>query len=169
MRISLIVAMSENRVIGSHGGLPWRLSADLKRFKRLTMGHHIIMGRKTYESIGRLLPGRTSVIITRQAGYEVPGAIVAHSFDEALELAADDSEVFIVGGAEIYRQALPRADRVYLTRVHATVDGDTSFADFKETDWSMTGEESHPADDQNEYRHTFCVYDRKEVIVAAHR
>ena len=114
MRISLIVAMSENRVIGRGGGLPWRLSADLKRFKHLTMGHHLIMGRKTFESIGRVLPGRTSIVVTRQTDYRAAGVVVARSLSEALHIAATagDDEAFVIGGGEIYRQILPSADQL---------------------------------------------------------
>src|SRR5687768_5430311 len=116
-RLSLIVAMSRNRVIGANGKIPWHLPGELKLFKDLTMGHHIIMGRKTWESIGRLLPGRTTVVVTRQRGYEVPGAIVAHSVREAIAASRGDEEMFIIGGAEIFREALPLANRVYLTTV----------------------------------------------------
>jgi dihydrofolate reductase len=162
MRVSLIVAMSSNHVIGRDGDLPWRLSADLKRFKALTSGHHIIMGRKTFESIGRLLPGRTSIVLTRQAGFEAAGALVAYGLEAALELAAADDEVFIIGGAEIYRQALPIVDRIYLTEVCTDVDGDTRFPDFNEREWSTVKESQHPADERNEFDHKFSVLDRSQ-------
>src|SRR5262252_9100268 len=116
-RLSLIVAMAGNRVIGRDGQLPWRLPADQRRFKALTMGHHIIMGRKTWESIGRPLPGRTSVVVTRNAQYAAPGALLAASLPEALALAQHDPEPFVIGGAEIFREALPFSNRVYLTEV----------------------------------------------------
>ncbi|MDP6469021.1 MAG: dihydrofolate reductase, partial [Pirellulaceae bacterium] len=126
MRTSLIVAIANNDVIGVNGDLPWKLSDDLRRFKQLTMGHSIIMGRKTYESIGRLLPGRTSIVVTRQKAYSVkPGALLAHSVTAAVDLARESSEVFIIGGAEIYRVALPLVDRMYVTAVAAEVAGDT--------------------------------------------
>jgi dihydrofolate reductase len=160
MTVSLIVAMADDRVIGRDGQLPWRLSADLRRFKRLTMGHHIIMGRKTYESIGRLLPGRTTVVITRQTDLEVPGAIVVHSLDEALQVAAADPEVFIVGGGEIYRQAMPLVDRIYQTIVHAKVDGDTVFPPLAEAQWVLTETERHIADERNQFEYSFQVLDR---------
>jgi dihydrofolate reductase len=126
-RVSLIVAMDRQRVIGNQGKLPWHIPQDLKRFKALTMGHSMIMGRKTHESIGRLLPGRRSIIVTRQRGYAVPGALVAHSIDEALEACAGEVEVFVIGGAEIYAQSLDAATRIYLTQVHGSVSGDTYF------------------------------------------
>ena len=124
-RISIIVAYAANRVIGRDGKMPWHLSEDLKRFRRLTMGHHIVMGRKTWESIGRLLPGRKHVILSRKSGYDVPGAKVVDSLEAAIAAARDDSEIFVIGGAQVYAQALPQVDRVYLTRIHDTVDGDT--------------------------------------------
>jgi dihydrofolate reductase len=158
--LSLIVAMSENRVIGRDGGLPWRLSADLKRFKQLTMGHHLLMGRKTFESIGRLLPGRISVVITRLADYQAAGAVVAHSLEAARKLAADDPEVFIIGGGEIYRQALPQVDRIYLTRIHAQVEGDTYFPEIVDQEWTLREDTCYPRDARNEHEHGFLIYDR---------
>jgi len=143
MKISLIVAISENRVIGRNGQLPWHLSADLRRFKQITMGHHIIMGRKTFESIGRVLPGRTSIVVTRQPNYKAEGVVVAHSINEALRMAAADDEVFIIGGNELYRQVLPAADRMYLTLVRAVVDGDTRFVDLDYADWQLVTREDH--------------------------
>jgi dihydrofolate reductase len=160
MRCSLIVAMSENRVIGRRGGLPWHLSADLRRFKRLTMGHHILMGRKTFESIGRPLPGRTSIVISRQAGYQPEGALLANSIDAAKQLAGDDDELFFIGGGEIYRQVLPAVDRIYMTLVHAEVEGDTFFPPLSMAQWRVTEETRHPADEKNPYDLTFLVYDR---------
>jgi len=163
MRISLIVAMSENRVIGRDGGLPWRLSADLRRFKRLTMGHHIIMGRKTFQTIGRLLPGRTSVVLTRRTGFHAGGAVVAHHIEEAKGLAAGDDEVFVIGGGEIYREALPSVDRIYMTLVHASIEGDTFFPELQPDDWQIVEQSRHAADDRNEYEHSFLVYHRASV------
>ena len=162
MTLSLIVAMSDNRVIGNNGQLPWRLSADLKRFKRLTMGHHIIMGRKTFESIGRLLPGRTTVVITRQKDYDAKGALVAHDLDEAIQLAKGDDEAFIIGGAEIYRQAMSKVDRIFLTLVHCEVDGDTLLAEFEIDQWTRTSEERHSSDEKNQFDYSFLVYQRKQ-------
>jgi dihydrofolate reductase len=143
-RISLIVAMAKNRVIGANNRIPWHLPDDLKMFKRLTMGHHIVMGRKTYESIGRLLPGRTTVIVTRQRGYAVTGAIVAHSLHDAINAAARDDEIFVIGGAELFREALPIADRIHLSVVDAEPDGDTWMPPFDITEWSETSSEEQP-------------------------
>lgn len=160
-RLSLIVAMTRAGVIGRGGGLPWRLSADLKRFKLLTMGHHIVMGRKTYESLGRLLPGRTAVIITRAADY-IPlfGGLVASNVDESLRQCQGDAEPFVIGGGEIFHLTLPRADRLYVTWVEAEVAGDTYFPSWNEAEWRMSHSERHFADAKNEYDTTFCIYDR---------
>lgn len=166
MNLSLIVAVSENGVIGNAGDLPWRLSADLKRFKNITMGNVMLMGRKTWESIGRPLPGRTSVVISRQADYstgfeETP---VAVNVDDALELArqigGDDSEVFIIGGATIYEMLFPHVDRLLLTHVHAEVEGDIMLPTIHWDDWQLVAEETHPADEKNEFEHTFKIFDR---------
>lgn len=159
-RLSLIVAMSRNRVIGAGGKIPWHLPGELKLFKELTMGHHIIMGRKTWESIGRLLPGRTSVIVTRQRGYSVPGAIVAHTLQEAIAACGSDEEIFVIGGAEIFREALPLANRVYLTTVDADVPGDTSMPDFEGAGWRVQSSRSFPADERNRYPYTLAVHER---------
>jgi dihydrofolate reductase len=161
MRISIIVAISENNVIGRDGDLPWRLSSDLRRFKATTMGHHLIMGRRTYESIGRPLPGRTSIVLSRRAEIELgEGVLRAPDWHSAVALAASDDEVFVIGGAQIYALALPHADRLYLTRVSATVVGDVYFPDWKTEQWKRVHHESHAADDRNDYSHTFEVYDR---------
>ena len=164
MRYSLIVAMSENQVIGRDGGLPWRLSADLRRFKRLTMGHHIVMGRKTYGSIGRPLPGRTSVVISRDPNYAPDGVLVARSIDQAKRLASEDTEAFFIGGGEIYRQVLPEVDRIYVTLVHAEIDGDTLFPELDLTAWDLVESTRAAADDKNEYDHSFLIYDRKRHV-----
>ena len=138
MHIALIVAVSRNRVIGRGGQLPWHLPADLRRFKRLTMGHHLIMGRKTFESIGRPLPGRTSIVVTRRLDYAPPGVLIAGSIPAALQLAAADREVFFVGGGEVYGQALPLCHKIYLTEVAADVAGDTLFPELdpRASHWS---------------------------------
>lgn len=133
--ISIIVAMAENRVIGQNGQLPWDLPEDLQRFKRLTMGHTLVMGRRTFESIGKPLPGRRTIVVSRNPGYVAPGCDVVSSLDAALELAAPAEEVFICGGAEIYQQALPVAGRIYLTEVDSVIDGDTSFPGFLASDF----------------------------------
>ncbi len=158
--LSLLVAMSENHVIGRDGGLPWHLSADLKRFKALTMGHHLIMGRKTFDSIGRLLPGRTTVIVTRDPNYAVAGALVVHDLPQAYHAARHDTEAFVVGGGEIYRQALDAVDRIYLTRVHAEVAGDTVFPELPDQAWRVVTSEHFAADDRNDFAHTFQVLER---------
>ena len=151
MKLSCIWAMSENHVIGRDGDLPWRLSADLQRFKALTMGHHIIMGRKTWESIGRPLPGRTSVVLTRNAGYEAEGCLVVQSLQAALDAAAGDDEVFVVGGASIYALALPASSRLYVTLVGAEVEGDVSLPPDVLEGFRLTGEECHEPDEKFSY------------------
>jgi dihydrofolate reductase len=159
--ISLIVAMARNRVIGAGNKIPWHLPNELKLFKSLTMGHHIVMGRRTYESIGRLLPGRTTVIVTRQPDYHVPGAIVVHSVREALEAGKGDTEIFIIGGAELFRETLPIADRIYLTVVDAEPEGDTLMPPFELTDWRESRSESFIADAKHAYGYRFAVLDRR--------
>lgn len=153
--------MAKNRVIGAGGRIPWHLPNELRLFKRITMGHHLVMGRKTYESIGRLLPGRTTVIVTRQAGYRVAGALVAHSLDEAIASCTGDEEVFVIGGGELYRAALPRADRIYLTIVDAEPAGDTYMPEIDWNAWRETSAESFGADAKHPYAYRFAVYDRK--------
>jgi dihydrofolate reductase len=155
--VSLIVAMDQQRGIGLNGQLPWRLSADLKRFRELTMGHHLIVGRKTYESIGKPLPGRQMIIVTRDHNYQAASCLVAHSLDEALTLAEarGESEVFIGGGAQIYAEALARADRLYLTLVAATVAADTFFPAFDESAWRVIETHHQPADERNQFPSTF--------------
>jgi dihydrofolate reductase len=163
MRLSIIVAVAENGVIGRGNELPWRLSDDLKRFKRLTMGHAVIMGRKTWESIGRPLPGRRMIIVTRQLNYQAEGCVLAGDLPAACGLAASPGaeEAFIIGGAEIYRQALPLADRLYVTRVHAVVEGDKLFPEYDASRWRMTHSEEFAADDKNEFATTFETYEKK--------
>jgi dihydrofolate reductase len=188
MRYSLIVAMSENRVIGRRGQLPWRLSADLRRFKQLTMGHHVVLGRKTFESIGRTLPGRTMIVVSRQAGYRVEAGVaehrhgqqvgratregraapecvlVARTLDDAKRLAAGDDEVFFIGGGEIYRQAMAEADRIYMTLVHAQVEGDTLFPELADREWRLVEQTRHAADEKNELDYTFLIYERVKHV-----
>jgi dihydrofolate reductase len=163
MRVSLIVAMAAGGVIGLDNRLPWHLPADLKRFKRLTMGHPLVVGRKTFESIGRPLPGRTMVVVTRDSGYAPPGVRVAHSVDEALATAAaaeGGDEVFVAGGAEIYRQMLPRADRLHLTRIDAEFPGDTRFPEFDPSQWRLVEEERHKPTDEVPFAYAFQIFDR---------
>lgn len=160
--ISIIVAVAENGVIGRGNDLPWRLSADLRRFKQLTMGHAVIMGRRTYESIGRPLPGRRMIVVTRQQGYRVDGGEAVSSLQLACERAAahGDDEAMVIGGAEIFQQALPLADRLYFTRVHARPDGDVFFPAYDVAQWQLTSSEPHAADDKNEYPFSFEIYQR---------
>ncbi len=147
--------MASNRVIGANGGLPWHLSSDLKRFKALTMGHHIVMGRKTFESIGRLLPGRTSVVITRNPAWKFDGALVANSLQRALELAADDDEVFVIGGEQVFREALPLADCILLTEIHRPFEGDARFPSLPAGKWKASShEELHDPGSGLDYRNT---------------
>jgi dihydrofolate reductase len=164
--ISIIVAVAENGVIGRGGQLPWRLSSDLRRFKQLTMGHTVIMGRRTWESIGRPLPGRRMVVVSRQADCRTnnPSIHVATSIDEAIAIAeaADDDEAFVIGGAELYRAALPIANRLYLSRILADVPGDTFFPDVDWKEWRRVESEDYVADEANDYPHTFEVYERSE-------
>ena len=158
--ISLIVAVARNGVIGDKNTLLWHISEDLKHFKALTSGHPVIMGRKTYESLGRPLPNRTNVVITRQEiGF--PGCRVVHSLDEALALFPADEECFIIGGAQIYAQALPRADRFYLTRVFRDYEGDTRFPDWDEAEWRLVESESFPCGKEYPWPFTFERWDRR--------
>ena len=155
--------MAKNRVIGSNGAIPWRLPNELQLFKRVTMGHHIIMGRKTWESIGRLLPGRTTVIVTRQKDYAVPGAIVAHTLADAIAKCKCEDEIFVVGGGDLYHEALPKADRLYLTVVDATPEGDTRMPDINSNEWREVSSENHIADEKHAHNYSFSVYNRLRV------
>jgi dihydrofolate reductase len=159
-RISLIVAMAKNRVIGADNRIPWHLPNELRMFKNLTMGHHIVMGRKTYESINRLLPGRTTVIVTRQLDYSVPDAIVAHSIDEALDACRGDNESFVIGGADLFRATLPIADRVYLTIVDAEPAGDTFMPNIDMSGWRESASQSFVSDEKHAHGYRFTIYDR---------
>lgn len=160
MIVSLIAAMAENRVIGKDGRVPWRLPADMKHFKTLTTGHTVVMGRKTFETLDRPLVNRRNVVVTHNPDYHAAGAEVVHSLAAALDLAAGDDEVFVAGGEEIYRLALPRADRIYLTVVHATVDGDAHFPDFDLAEWRLVGEERYESDERHAFAFTFRRHDR---------
>ena len=157
MSVTILVAASDNGVIGANNKLPWHLPADLKRFKELTMGHPIIMGRKTFESIGKPLPGRTNIVVTRQKEFQACGCMTVHSLEDALLYCEDAQEAFIVGGAEIYRQALPFADRIYLTRVHRNFDGDTFLFDLDPATWKETSRQDFPADSKNPNPYSFLI------------
>jgi len=160
MRIALIVAMAENGVIGRNNQLPWHIPADLRHFRTLTMGKPIIMGRKTYESIGRPLPGRDNIVITADSLYQANGCQVVHSIDQALEAAGSYQEVMIIGGANLYRQTLEKADRLYLTLVKAEPQGDTWFPQIELQQWREVERETHEADGNNQYDYDFVVLDR---------
>jgi dihydrofolate reductase len=161
--VSIIAAMDRKRGIGVDNKLPWRLSADLKRFRELTMGHHIIVGRKTFESIGRPLPGRRTIVITRDRNYKAEGCEVAHSVEDATRLARErgESEAFICGGAEIYAQSIEIVDRMYLTFVDAEVTADTFFPEFDEREWREMESVYQPADEKNQYPFTFKLLVRR--------
>jgi dihydrofolate reductase len=166
MKLALICAMSENRVIGRDNGLPWHLSEDLKYFRRTTMGNCMIMGRNTWESIGRALPGRTSIVITSNADYQAGGAEVVGSLQQAIERAeavskeTDSTQAFVIGGAMLYQAALPLADTLHLTRVHAQVKGDTILHEFDESNWKETSRKQYQHDESNQYDYSICVMQR---------
>ncbi|HAJ91173.1 MAG TPA: type 3 dihydrofolate reductase [Gammaproteobacteria bacterium] len=160
MKISIVVAMDTKGVIGRDNGLPWHLPADLQHFKRTTMGKPILMGRKTHESIGRPLPGRTNIVITRDSGYRADGCVVVHSIESALEAAGAQDEIMVIGGAEFYRQVLPRTDTIYLTRIHESFDGDTCFPDLDDADWREVERSDHTADGKNPHDYSFIRLDR---------
>jgi dihydrofolate reductase len=158
--VSLVAAMAENRVIGHRGGLPWQLPKDLQFFKKLTVDHTVIMGRKTFDEVKRPLANRRNVVITRNPDFRPHGVTVVPSLAEALALGATEDEVFVIGGGEIYRLALPRADRIYLTLVHAKVEGDTFFPEFEGSAWVLEEEERNEADAKHAYPFTFRRYSR---------
>ena len=167
MILSCIAAVAENRVIGYHNKLPWKLSEDLKRFKKLTVGHPIIMGRKTFESIGNPLSNRTSIVVTRNTGFSAFGAVVVNSFPDAIRYANDVTqdadelfESFVIGGAAIFQEALSLCERLYLTRIHSVVEGDIFFPKIKMNEWHILQKEFYPADKKNDYPTTFAVYER---------
>ena len=163
MRLSIIAVLATNNVIGRNNTLPWHQGTDLKRFKALTMGHHLIMGRRTLDSIGKPLPGRITIVITRDPGFTAEGVQVVHSLEEAIRTAVDagDQEPFIAGGAQIFEQAMHRADRMYLTRVHAEVEGDVFFPDFDDvSEWHLTDSEHFEAGEKDDYPFSFLTYDR---------
>ncbi|NNE42987.1 MAG: dihydrofolate reductase [Gemmatimonadetes bacterium] len=162
MILSCIAAMTTERVIGRNGGLPWRLPADLKHFKRVTMGHPVIMGRKTWEEIGKPLPGRLSIVLSRQKDLDLPaGVLLRGTLAEALEPLAEQEEVFVIGGAEIFAAALPASDRIYLTEIHADIEGDTFFPDVPREEWQLVSESRREADERNPHDMTFRLYERK--------
>ena len=162
MTITLIAAVAKNRVIGKDGELPWRLPADLRFFKRTTTGHPLVMGRKTFESFDGALPDRTNIVITRRPDYEATGGIAVRSFEEALEVAKGyGDEIFIGGGEEIFRMALPIADRMILTWIDEEFEGDTFFPEFDPAEWSESAREHHEPDEKNRWPYTFVTYERR--------
>lgn len=165
--VSLIAAVSENGVIGQNNQLPWRLSSDLRRFRELTMGHHLIVGRRTFESIGRPLPGRVMVVLTRKVDFRPARVKTANSLVQALSLASADEQPFIGGGSALFQQALPHVDRIYLTTVHANIEGDSFFPDIDVNLWAVKSTEWHPADTNDEYASTFEVLDRVTPVPSA--
>ena len=160
MSLALIVAMSSNRTIGINNTLPWRCPEDLKHFKALTMGHHMVMGRKTFYSIGKPLPGRTTVVISRNTSLKIDGCLIAHSVAQAIELCGGDSEIFVVGGAEIYAQTLPLADTLYITEIQQEVLGDAHFPDLDKSVWQETKREPRSQDLPQPLHYHFVTYQR---------
>lgn len=158
----MIAAAAENNALGKDNDLVWHLPDDFKRFKQLTTGHHIIMGRKTFETFPKPLPNRTHIVITRKNDYKKDGAIVVNSLEEALELSKDDPQPYIIGGGEIYHLALPKADKIELTRVHGTFEADAFFPEINEANWKLTSSVFHPGDDKHRYAFTYLTYERDQ-------
>ncbi|QYF80236.1 dihydrofolate reductase [Brevibacterium sp. PAMC21349] len=160
--ISLIVAMDQNRVIGKNNKLPWHLPADLQYFKKVTMGHPIVMGRKTFESIGRVLPGRENVIVTRNQEFKAEGCVVLHDIAQ-IKMFADnhEEEVFVIGGAEIFKEILPFTDRLYITEIHETFEGDTFFPEIDENEWDEISSKPGNIDEKNRFAHDFIILQKK--------
>lgn len=159
--ITIIAAAAENNALGKDNDLVWHLPDDFKRFKRLTSGHHIIMGRKTFESFPKLLPDRTHIVITRKKDYRPEGVIVVHSIEEAIKAAKLDEQAFIIGGGEIYKMGMDYADRIELTRVHGEFEADAFFPDFDKDDWELKNDQFHDKDEKHDYSFTYLTYDRK--------
>ena len=159
--LSLIVAMDDNRLIGNKNKLPWHLPADLAFFKRTTMGKPIVMGRKTFESIGKPLPGRRNIVITRDAAFSAAGCEISNSIETAMSLTSNDDEVMLIGGASLYRQTLARAMQLYITRIHHSFDGDTWFPDINLGEWKEVNREDFDADHNNQYAYSFIKYVRE--------
>lgn len=160
MRVSFVVAYDRRGVIGKDNALPWRIPADMRHVRRLTIGKPLIMGRRTYESIGRPLPDRTSIVLTRDPSFAAEGVLVARTAEEALALAGDAPEVIVFGGAEVFRRFLPRADRMYVTEIDAEVDGDTFFPEFDRSEWRETERETHEPDAEDPHRYAFITLER---------
>ncbi|MFS8616279.1 MAG: dihydrofolate reductase [Solitalea sp.] len=161
MNLSILAAKAENNAIGKNNGLIWHLPADLRHFRDLTTGSTVIMGRKTFESIGKALPNRDNIVITRQTDYQAPGCEVVHSLEEAVQISSQEENVFIIGGGEIYRQAMELVGTLYITEVHGTFDGDTYFPEINPQIWEETFREDHQANEKNPYDFSFVTYQRK--------
>ncbi|MBO8155017.1 MAG: dihydrofolate reductase [Bacillaceae bacterium] len=161
--ISLLVAMDKNQLIGKDNQLPWHLPEDLKYFKKTTLGHTVVMGRKTFESIGRPLPQRENVVMTRNKDFQAEGCAVIHSWDPVLEWNEEEPEreIFVIGGQGLFDKAIEFADRLYITRIDDEFEGDTYFPDFDDSDWKLVSKEKGIKDEKNPYDYYFCVYDRK--------
>lgn len=159
--LTMIAAAAENNALGKDNDLVWHLPDDFKRFKKLTTGHHIIMGRKTFESFPKPLPNRTHIVITRNENYRANGAIVVNSLEKAIEKAAKDPQPFIIGGGEIYKLALPKAKKIELTRVHENFEADAFFPEFDKEQWKLIAEEFHPKDENHQYTFTYLTYERR--------
>jgi len=166
MIISQIVAASLNNVIGVNGGIPWHMPTDLQYFKEKTWGHHIITGRRNYEVEGKALPGRVNIVLTRNPVYKIPDGIVVHTLNDAIDIArkAGETELFIVGGEEIYKLAMPVTNRIYLTRIHTEVEGDTFYPELDMNIWKEVSREQHKKDDRNPFDYDFLVYERKNRV-----
>jgi dihydrofolate reductase len=166
MNISLIVAVSENNVIGKDNDLPWKLPDDMKFFKETTTGHHILMGRKNLESLGRLLPNRTNIILTRDNAFNFKGAKVFHDIEEAIKFANEnkEDELMVIRGGEIYKQTISKANKIYLTRVHTSIEGDVYFPEIDKEIWKMSEEYFHPKDERHEFSFTFQTFERRNSI-----
>lgn len=161
MKISIVAAIAKNRVIGKNNRLPWRLPRDMQHFREVTTGKPVIMGRKTFESIGKALPGRKNIILTRDSNFRAEGCVVVHSVEEALAAAEGTQEIMVIGGAEIYKAFLPRAERMYLTEIHADFEGDTYFPEYDPDEWQEKERQDFPADTENPYQYSFVVFERK--------
>lgn len=160
--LTMIAAAGENNSLGKDNDLVWHLPDDFKRFKKLTSGHFIIMGRKTFESFPKPLPNRTHIVVTRQPNYHPKEIIVVHSLEAALDMVKNDRQPFIIGGGEIYKQGMEYADRIELTRVHGTFEADTFFPEINENEWKLIAEEHHPKDEKHNYAFTYLTYERKQ-------
>ncbi len=161
MIISIIAAIGENRELGFRGSIPWHLPEDFKRFKELTIGHPVIMGQRTFESIGKPLPGRTNIVLTKSLDFYADGCRVVRSLDEALDIAKKSNEAFVIGGGQIYHLAMPVARKLYLTQVHGKFEADTFFPEWSDAEWRLVSSEPYTKDGRNAFDYDFCVYERK--------